>query len=364
MSQSVNGLKQSELESLRTGSLKNRRFLLKSRPEARIDANTFEMVSEPIAELTEGQALIRTELLSLDPTNRIWVADVDQYMPPVQIGEVMRGLGLGRIVASKNPSLPVGRLVSGPVSWQDYNVADGTESWPFALVPDNVPVSVEDLAGAAGMTGLTAYFGVFEVAKAEAGQTMVVSAAAGAVGSIAGQLGKIAGCRVVGIAGSEAKCKWLTTDLGFDAAVNYKAPDWKQQLIDATPDGIDVNFENVGGEIMQFVFSRLNLRARVALCGMISSYNDPDDLKTKVSLTSVLMKRVRVEGFIITDFMNRFPEGSAKLIEWIAQGKIKTTSTIVEGLENAPEAVNQLFDGSNTGKLLVRVYPSPDTPTP
>lgn len=352
MSQALNDIQQDT--SKESGSRTNRQFRLKNRPETRIDATTFEFTKSSVPELIEGQALIRTCLLSLDPTNRIWVADVDQYMPPVQVGEVMRGLGIGQVVESKNPNFKPGQLVTGPVGWQDYNVTDGTEAWPFSALPQ-VPISAEDLAGAAGMTGLTAYFGLFEVAKLKPGETVVVSAAAGAVGSIAGQLAKIIGCRVVGIAGSDEKCKWLTDELGFDAAVNYKSSNWKKQLTDATPNGIDVNFENVGGEIMQFVFSRLNLRARVAVCGLISSYNDGNDEKTKVSLTNVLMKRVRVEGFIITDYFEKFAEGTIKLVGWIAEGKIKTKSTIVDGLENAPDAVNQLFDGGNTGKLLVRV---------
>ncbi|MBY0549451.1 MAG: NADP-dependent oxidoreductase [Candidatus Obscuribacterales bacterium] len=351
MSQALNGIQPGTNAS---GSRTNRQFRLKNRPETRMDADTFELATVPVPALKEGQALIRTCLLSLDPTNRIWVADVDQYMPPVQIGEVMRGLGIGQVVESKHPNFQPGQLVTGPVGWQDYNVTDGKEDWPFSPLPQ-VPIAPEDLAGAAGMTGLTAYFGVFEVAKLKAGETMVVSAAAGAVGSIVGQLGKITGCRVVGIAGSDEKCRWLTDELGFDAAINYKSADWKQRLIDATPNGIDVNFENVGGEIMQFVFSRLNLRSRVALCGLISSYNDANDEKTKVSITNVLMKRVRVEGFIITDYFDKFAEGTMKLVGWISQGKIKTKSTIVEGLENAPDAVNQLFDGGNVGKLLVRV---------
>ncbi len=354
MNQAVNNASKESATTPKT-DLVNRQYRLKTRPAERINADTFERVEERVPELKDGQALVRTIFLSLDPTNRIWVTDVEQYMPPVQIGEVMRGIGIGQVVASKNPKYTAGQLVSGAVGWQDYNVIDGTESWPFSPLPSNLPVPAEDLAGAAGFTGLTAYFGVFDIARASEGKTMVVSAAAGAVGSIAGQLGKIAGCRVVGIAGTDEKCAWLTNELGFDAAVNYKAADWKEQLTKATPDGIDINFENVGGEIMEFVFSRLNLRASVALCGLISSYNESSDERTKVSLSKVLMKRIRIEGFIITDFADKFPEASVKLITWLAQGKIKSRSTIVDGLENAPEAVNQLFDGSNVGKLLVRV---------
>lgn len=336
-------------------SATNQQFRLKTRPSGRIQKDNFDQVTEPVRSPGEGEFLIKTVLLSLDPTNRIWMSDVPQYMPPVKIGEVMRGLGIGQVVESKNSAFPVGHLVSGPVGWQEYSIANGTEAWPFVSMPKGLPVPPEVLAGAAGMTGLTAYFGVFEVAKAKPGQTMVVSAAAGAVGSIVGQLGKIAGCRVIGIAGTDEKCDWLTKELGFDAAVNYKSADWKAKLEAATPAGIDINFENVGGEIMEYVVSRMNLHGVMALCGMIAGYNDNDDSKTRLSLSPVLMKRIRIEGFIVSDFFAKFPEATTRLVGWLAEGKLKSRETIVEGLENAPTAINQLFDGGNTGKLLVRV---------
>lgn len=337
-------------------SLNNRVFRVKSRPDGLISRDNFEFATEPVPEPKDGEFVVKTLVLSLDPTNRIWLTDMDQYMPPVQIGEVMRGFGIGQIVQSRNANYKVGQLVSGAVGWQEYSVGSGKEPWrPFMPLPDNVSVPPEVLAGAAGGTGLTAYFGITDIARAKPGQTLVISAAAGAVGSIAGQIGKIVGCRVVGIAGSDEKCNWLVKDLGFDAAVNYKKDNWKKALADATPDGIDINFENVGGEILQEVFARMNLHSCMVVCGLISAYNDWDGEKTRIDLSRVLMKRIRLQGFIVSDYYSRFPEGTQNLIEWIKAGRIKSRETIVEGLENAPDAVNQLFDGRNIGKLLIRV---------
>ncbi len=336
-------------------TLMNKKYLLKTRPEGKVDKSTFELVNEPVTALQDGEFLLKNLYLSIDPTNRIWVSDQEQYMPPVQIGEVMRGLGLGRVVESKNSSFPVGHLVTGLVGWQEYMHCTGNEGWPYALIDKDSPLSPEIIVGAAGMTGLTAYVGVMKILHPKEGETVVISGAAGAVGSIAGQLAKLEGARVVGIAGSDEKCQWIKAELGFDEAVNYKHSDWKEKLAAATPNGIDGNFENVGGEIMQAVFSRLNLHSRVALCGLISSYNDSNDEKTRISLSPVLMKRVLIQGFIVSDYADKFGRFTNKLAGWIAEGKIKSKETIVEGLESAPEALNQLFEGGNTGKLLVKI---------
>lgn len=333
----------------------NRKFLLKERPEGLVDDKTFELQKESLPNLADGEFLVQNLYLSIDPTNRIWITDVEQYMEPVQIGEVMRGLGIGKVIESNNKNFPKGQLVSGPVGWQDFTIGTGKEDWPFTPMMENIPLSPAQLAGAAGMTGLTAYFGLLNVAEPKEGETIVISAGAGAVGSIVGQIAKIKGLKVVGIAGSDDKCKWLVDELGFDAAINYKKSDWKEQLKAATPDGIDINFENVGGEIMNEVFSRMNLFGRVSLCGMISSYNDKDDSKTRVSLSRVLMKRLKVQGFIITDFAPHFAEATAQLAKWLVEGKIKSRETIIDGLENAPSSLNKLFEGANTGKLLVKV---------
>ncbi len=333
----------------------NRQFRLKKRPVERVSADNFDFVDEPLPELGNGDVLIRNVFLSLDPTNRIWMSDMEQYMPPVQIGEVMRGLAIGKVEDSKNDRFKKGDYVSGLFGWQDYYVARGEETAGVLVLPKIPGLPVEVFMSAAGMTGLTAYYGLFEVGKAKAKETLVVSAAAGAVGSIVGQIGKLIGMRVVGIAGGDEKCNWLKNELNFDAAVDYKKPDWKERLAEATPDGIDVNFENVGGEIMEAVYNRMNLFSRMVLCGLISGYNEKDDSKSRIPLTQALMKRITIQGFIVMDFHEKNAEATKQLATWVSEGKIKHRETIVEGLENAPEALNKLFDGGNVGKLLIKV---------
>lgn len=328
----------------------NRRFRLKRRPRGRVGAADFDFGTEPAAEPGPGQVQVRVELLSLDPTNRIWMSDVPQYMPPVAIGEVMRGLGLGRVVASRADGFAPGDLVTGLLGWQDYFTGDARG---LQVLPPGLGLPAPVLLGAYGMTGVTAFFGLREVGQPRPGETVVVSAAAGAVGSVAGQVAKIMGCRAVGIAGGADKCAWLTGELGFDAAVDRKAPDWREALERATPDGVDVDFENVGGEVMAAVTGRMNLGGRVVLCGLISGYNE--EKPALGDYGSILMRRLRVQGFIVSDFAARWPEAVGQLARWVAEGRLKHRETIVDGLERAPEALNLLFDGANTGKLMVRV---------
>ena len=331
----------------------NRRLKLKTRPEGRVKNSDFDLVEEAVPTIGEGEALVRTTYLSLDPTNRVWMTDQPGYLPPVQIGEVMRSGGLGRIVESNSPKYKVGQLVNGFTGWQDYVVA--SDSLPFTPLPEGLPVDDSAFLGALGMTGLTAYFGITDVAKVQEGDTVVISAAAGAVGSVAGQIAKILGARVVGIAGGPEKCAWLTDELGFDAAVDYKASDWREQLKEATPGGIDVNFENVGGEIMEAVFARLKIGGRVALCGLISDYNNPDDPVGLRNFGAIITKRATVKGFLILDYFEQIKDATMQLGQWLAEGKLQSRETIVEGLENTPESLNLLFDGGNTGKLVVKI---------
>lgn len=331
----------------------NRRFLLAERPTGPVDENTYDLVREPVPEIGDGEALVRVNWISVDPTNRTWIGEVPTYLPPVAIGEVMRSLGLGEVVASNNENFPVGALVNGLTGWQDYTVV--SDENPLMLVPDGVDAEPAQLLGMLGMTGCTAYFGMLEIGEPKEGETVVVSAAAGAVGTVAGQLAKMKGARVVGIAGGPEKCAWLTDELGFDAAVDYKADDWRRQLAEATPDGIDVDFENVGGEIMEAVFARLNLRARVALCGLISGYNEEGPPTGPRSFGNLLVNRVRLQGFIILDYYPRFGEAIRDLSTWVAEGKIRSEQTVVEGFEELPNALNMLFAGENTGKLVVHI---------
>ncbi|WP_158017067.1 NADP-dependent oxidoreductase [Mycobacterium basiliense] len=332
---------------------RNRRFLLRARPTGRIGPETFELSEAPIPEIGEGEALVRVDWISLDPTNRAWINDMPSYLPPVGIGEVMRAAGLGEVVASRNPNYRVGQTVQGLVGWQEYAVASET----MPLLPVNVAEGVSPSAylGALGMTGLTAWIGIRDIGKPRPGETVVVSAAAGAVGSVAGQLAKADGARVIGIAGGPQKCALLTERLGFDAAVDHRADDWAAQLAAATPDGIDVDFENVGGDIMDAIFARLSIRARVALCGLISGYNSVDPPAGPRAFGNLLVQRATLQGFIILDHLGRAPEATAEIAGLIAEGRLTPLETVVAGFEQLPTAINMLFDGTNVGKLVVKV---------
>jgi NADPH-dependent curcumin reductase CurA len=329
----------------------NRQWKLAARPRGLITPDVLQLSESPIPTIQEGQALARVKYLSIDPTMRIWMIDMPQYMPPVKIGEVMRAFGLAEVVESRHPDYKKGDKVSGLTGLQDFVVIDGKETRSFQKIP-NIPfVSDTNFLNILGINGLTAYFGLLEIGKPQPGETLVVSAAAGATGSIAGQLGKIHGCRVVGIAGTDEKCTWIKDELGFDAAINYKHPDWKAQLLSATPKGVDINFENVGGEIMQAVLDRMNLHGRVVLCGLISSYTKQDP--GLASFGQLIIKRLRVEGFLCIDYFSRFMEAGKQLGMWKMTGKLKDRQTLVKGLENAPDAINMLFRGDNIGKLIV-----------
>lgn len=331
----------------------NRRFLLRERPTGRIGPNTFELSEEALPELADGEALARVDWISLDPTNRMWINDIPTYLPPVGIGEVMRAGGLGHVVASKNPNLPVGQAVQGLVGWQEYAVLSATSLvMPVDLAPG---ISPSAYLGVLGTTGLTAWVGIRDIGKPQPGETVVVSAAAGAVGSVAGQLAKAAGARVVGIAGGPEKCALLTEQLGFDAAVDHRADDWARQLAAATPNGIDVDFENVGGDLMDAVFARLNLGARVALCGLISGYNAVDLPPGPRAFGNLLIQRVTLQGFIVLDHLGRAQEAADDIAGLMAQGKLTPLETVVEGFEQLPTAINMLFDGKNVGKLVVKL---------
>ena len=332
-------------------SLTNRQLRLKSRPEGLVTREDFDLVGQPVAELKDGEVLLRTLYISMDPTNRIWMRDVPQYLPPVGIGEVMRALGLGRVVQSRSSRYQEGDLVQGVIGWQDYLVLH-EDAKGYVHLPAEPGIALPTLLGAAGMNGVTAYYGMTDIAPVQPGETLVVSAAAGSVGSIAGQIGKIRGARVVGIAGGAEKCRYLTDELGLDVGVDYKAADFKQQLKAATPDGVHVNFENVGGEVMRAVLARMVIGGRVALCGMISGYNSAE--RASDDFSPFIMKRLSMHGFLVLDY-TKTKEAVAAISGWIREGKLKTEETVAEGLENAPEVLNRLFDGSHRGKLVLRV---------
>jgi NADPH-dependent curcumin reductase CurA len=328
---------------------RNRRFLLRERPAGHIGPDTFELSEEVVPEIGDGEALVRVDWISLDPTNRAWINDTPTYLPPVGIGEVMRAGGLGEVVASKNSNYPVGQTVQGLVGWQEYAVASDA----MFLLPVNVAEGVSPSAylGALGTTGLTAWLGIRDIGKPQPGETVVVSAAAG---SVAGQLAKLSGARVVGIAGGPEKCTLLTDQLGFDAAVDHRADDWAAQLAAATPNGIDVDFENVGGDIMDAIFARLNIGARVALCGLISGYNSVHPPPGPRAFGNLLVQRATLQGFIVLDHFDRAPEAIGEISGLIAEGKLTALETVVEGFEQLPTAINMLFEGKNVGKLVVK----------
>jgi len=342
------------------GGRVNRAYRLRRRPDGALADGDLELVTEEIPELGDGQALVRTRLLSLDPTNRIWMSDVRGYMPPVPIGAVMRGLGIGEIVESSRDDMPVGAMVSGFTGWQELVLADDAQlEAPLTVLPDPLPAPESAFLGALGHTGITAYIGI-DLADLKEGETIVVSAACGAVGGVAGQVARERGARVVGIAGGPEKCAHAVEKLGYDACIDHRADDWADQLDAATPDGIDVDFENVGGPIMDHILMRVNLGARVSLCGMIADYNSYDHgeahVKGQANIGQLIMMRATIKGFLVLDYADRFEEAITYLAGLLGEGRLHYDETIVEGgIEAAPEALGQLFSGQNMGKLLVRV---------
>lgn len=333
----------------------NLQIRLAARPEGLPKTTDFETTHEGIPTPGDGQVLVRNIYLSLDPAMRGWMTDRKSYVEPVGLGDVMRGLTVGEVVDSKADGFAAGDLVStAAVGWQRFGVANAKE---LDKLPKGQPLPL--FLGPLGMTGLTAYFGLLDIGEPKEGETVVVSAAAGAVGSVVGQIAKIKGCRVVGIAGGADKCAWIRDELGFDAAVDYKAPDMAKALRDACPKGIDVYFDNVGGEILDAALALLNFKARIPLCGAISVYNATEPVPGPYNYLSILVNRARIEGFIVFDFRRRYAEALQELGQWVAEGKIQGRYDIVNGLENASTALLKLFDGSNTGKLIVQVGDEP-----
>jgi NADPH-dependent curcumin reductase CurA len=330
----------------------NRQWRLAARPVGIFKDSDFQWTQEPVPQLKEGELLVHNEYLSLDPTNRGWANEMDTYLPAVKLGDVMRGGAIGVVEESRNPNFKIGDHVSGLLGWQEYAISDGTGIGKLPEIP-GLPLTAH--LGLFGHIGLTAYYGLLDVGQPKAGETLVVSAAAGAVGSLVGQIGKIVGCRVVGIAGADEKCRWLTDDLGFDAAINYKRENVFEALKRECPKGIDVDFENVGGEILDSVLALINLGARISLCGMISQYNATDRRPGPSNLFMLIVRRARMQGFLVSDYMSRAAEAMSELGRWYKEGRIKYRVDVVEGLEHTPRAVNKLFDGSNQGKLVVKI---------
>lgn len=337
-------------------SLRNRQWVLRQRPQGLIQDGDLELIEIPVPDLKDAEVLVRTIYLSLDPTNRTWMNDSQGYLPPVGLGEVMRGLTLGVVEASKSERFKAGDIVT-PLSggWADYAVVHEQGLRPVHRAP-GMPLTAN--LSVLGMTGLTAYFGVTDVLKAKAGETLVISAAAGAVGSIAGQVAKQRGAHVIGIAGGPDKCRWLTEELGFDAAVDYKNEDVGEALDRLAPNGIDLNFENVGGDIMIAVWNRLNVHARMAVCGLISSYN-ATRMPPSPNFSRIITHRLNVQGFLVLDYAHRAREMVEEMGPWLADGRVQWKVHVDDGLEGAVTSLNRLFTGDHDGKLLVRVSEEP-----
>jgi NADPH2:quinone reductase len=330
----------------------NRKFLLANRPEGRPDRDTFELVEDEVPDPGPGEVLVRTLYLSVDPYMRGRMDAGESYAEPWAVGEPMQAGVVGEVVESNGAGFEEGDVVTGNLRWADYATARGNELQP--VDPDLGPVSTA--LGVLGMPGRTAYFGTREVARPTAGDTFVVTGAAGAVGSTAGQIADLSGARVVGFAGSDEKVEFLEDDLGFDAGINYKSTDdYRAALDEAAPDGVDCYFDNVGGPITDAVFSKLNVDARVAVCGQISLYNAEETPTGPRKLGKLVQTRARVEGFLVSDFAPRSEQATRRLAEWVGEDEIEYRETVTEGLENAPDAFLGLFEGENVGKQLVQV---------
>ena len=329
----------------------NTQIKLARRPVGEPQGSDFEISTATVPEPGEGQVLIKVLYLSLDPAMRGWMNEGKSCVPPVQIGEVMRALGAGRVVASRHPDFAVGDHVTGTTGVQEYAVLDGSELTKVDPSVAPLPTFLHVL----GMTGMTAYFGLLEVGQPKAGETVVVSGAAGAVGTVVGQIAKLKGCRVVGIAGGKEKCDFLTGELGFDAAVDYKRGDLKAALRAACPEGVDVFFDNVGGDILDTVLTRLRMHARIVICGAISQYNNTTPVKGPSNYLSLLVNRARMQGMVVFDYADRYAEAAREMAGWMREGRLKHREHIVEGLETFPERLLMLFRGENFGKLVLKV---------
>ena len=329
----------------------NHQVRLAARPVGLPKRSDWQFTETPVPKPGDREVLVRTLYLSLDPAMRGWMNEGRSYIAPVGIGEVMRAGGIGRVVASNHSDFAVGDHVNGTLGVQDYVVLEGGRLTKVEPKLAPLPVFLNTL----GMPGMTAYFGLLDVGQPKPGDTVVVSGAAGAVGASVGQIAKIKGCRAVGIAGGAAKCRYLVDELGFDAAIDYKAGDVREGLRAHCPKGVNVYFDNVGGDILDIVLTRLTLHACVVICGAISQYNNTTPVKAPSNYLSLLVNRARMEGMVVFDYADRFPQARRDIAAWIAAGKLKSREDVVEGLQTFPETLLKLFNGENFGKLVLKV---------
>ena len=332
----------------------NKQCRLAARPHGLPKATDWQFVEESAPTPSDGQFLVAVEWLSLDPAMRGWMNAGESYVPGVGLGEVMRAGAIGRVVESRHPRFAVGDRVFGVFGVQRYAISDGTDVVPVDTALASAPVHL----GALGISGLTAYFGLLDIGRPQPGQTVLVSAAAGAVGSVVGQIARIKGCRTIGIAGGPQKCRWLLDELGFDAAIDNRADDLRAQIRAHAPDGVDIYFDNVGGATLEAALARLARGARVVLCGAISQYNATELPPGPSNYMQLLVARASMTGFVIFDYADRFAEGVAQLAEWIKTGEIRTHEEIISGdIEDFPAALLKLFSGDKTGKLILALDP-------
>jgi NADPH-dependent curcumin reductase CurA len=330
----------------------NRQVRLAARPQGLPKDTDWEHASQPVPQPGDGEMLVRVRYLSLDPAMRGWMNEGRSYIPPVGIGEVMRAGAVGVVEQSNLEKFAVGDVVSGTFGVQEYAVSDG--SGVVKVDADAAPLPT--YLGTLGMPGLTAYFGLLEVGALADGETVVVSGAAGAVGTVVGQIAKIKGCRVIGIAGGAEKCRWLVDELGFDAAIDYKNDDVRRRLKEEAPNGVDVYFDNVGGPILEAVLNRLALGARIVICGAISQYNADGGMTGPRNYMNLLVYRARMEGFVVFDFAKRYKEGVAQMAAWMEQGKLSAHEDVVTGsVADFPDTLLRLFRGENLGKLVLKI---------
>jgi NADPH-dependent curcumin reductase CurA len=332
----------------------NRQYRLAARPVGMAKHSDFSFTEEAVRQPIDGEVLVQVLYLSLDPAMRGWMNEGKSYIPPVQIGEVMRAGGVGKVTASRHPAFAIGDIAYGTLGIQEYATLKGEALTKL----DAGKVSLPTYLGALGMPGMTAYFGLLDIGKPQAGETVVVSGAAGAVGTVVGQIAKIKGCRVVGIAGGAAKCEYLVRELGFDAAIDYKSEDVKKALKQHCPKGVNVYFDNVGGEILDIVLTQLTRHARIVICGAISQYNSTSGVKGPANYMSLLVNRASMTGMVVFDYADRYPQAMQAMAGWIAAGQLKTREDIVHGIETFPDTLLKLFRGENTGKLVLKVADS------
>ncbi len=330
----------------------NKQLKFVKRPLGEADASTWSLETNPIPELQDGEILVKQHYVSLDPAMRGWMNDSKSYIEPMAIGSVMRAGAVGEVVAvNNNPNYKVGDYVAGFGGVQQYAISDGNDLRIIEPKLAPLPTYLSTL----GMTGMTAYFGILEVGKIQEGDIVVVSGAAGAVGSIVGQIAKIKGCRVVGIAGGKEKCKYILEELGFDAAIDYKNENVVTRLKEECPKGLDVYFDNVGGEILDIALSKLRMHARIVICGAISQYNNKTAIKGPSNYLSLLVNRATMQGMVVFDYAKRYGEAARAMGAWLAEGKLKSKEDIYEGIENFPQTYKRLFTGEKLGKLVLKV---------